>query len=219
MLDFADDCFANADCAEACPAGFEPDYGASCLRGCTECGPGHYADGTSPCQVCSPGFYAETNRPYCASCPAGRFASQYAATACDHCAAGFHSEHVTESVGCLSCDPGRYSYRGQGAECSDCSAGRFAADPESPSVRSCRICPAGRHSSAGAHACPLCDRGWYALAGEENCTVCPTGRYRDEMGGPSLESCDLCASAASDLLLLKLCLPLAPPPPSPGRVG
>lgn len=179
-------------CAEACPAGFEPDYSAPCLRGCTECGPGHFADGTSPCQVCSPGFYAEMNRPYCASCPAGRYAEEHGATVCDDCAAGFRSELATESVTCLSCDPGMYAYRGQGATCTDCRAGRFAPDPESPSISSCRICPAGRHSSTGAHACPLCDRGWYSLAGKENCTACPTGRYRDEMGGPSLESCALC---------------------------
>ena len=179
-------------CAEACPAGFEPDYDSPCLRGCTECGPGHFADGTSPCQVCSPGFYAEMNRPYCASCPAGRYAEAHGATACDDCAAGFRSELVTESIACVSCDPGMYAYRRQGAECTDCSAGRFAPDPESPSVHACKICPAGRHSSTGAHACPLCDRGWYALAGKENCTACPTGRYRDEMGGASLESCTLC---------------------------
>jgi hypothetical protein len=132
------------------------------------------------------------NRPYCASCLPGRFASENAATACEDCAAGFRSALPIESTSCVSCEPGQYAYKGQGAECTDCVAGRFAPDPESPAVTSCRICAAGRHSSAGAHACPLCDRGWYALAGKENCTVCPTGRYRDEMGGTNLESCALC---------------------------
>ena len=114
-----------SECAAACPAGYEPDYAAPCLRGCTECGPGHFADGTSPCQVCSSGFYAEIARPYCASCTAGRFAAAAAATVCIACAAGFRSELPTESVACVSCQPGQYAYAAHGSDCADCSVGRY----------------------------------------------------------------------------------------------
>jgi hypothetical protein len=90
----------------------------------------------------------------CASCAAGTFQNQAAATVCQSCAAGRYS--TANSGSCASCSAGTYSGIGA-SSCTGCSPGK--AQP-----------------LAGQGACSTCESSKYqALSGQTSCLVCSPG--------------------------------------------
>lgn len=178
-------------CGALCAAGSAPDYAKPCLRGCTECNPGYFSDGTAGCLPCAAGLYSESGaRPVCAQCAPGRFTPTQATPVCYACTPG-QAAPSPGSVTCEDCQAGTYAPSAT-PTCIPCVAGRYSPQPNAPSVSNCRSCVAGRHSLAGSAFCPYCPRGFYSLGGTEHCTICESGKYNGDMGGDSPASCRLC---------------------------
>jgi hypothetical protein len=154
----------SSECIQ-CPIGKYSDVeGIFFETDCKECMFGHIgiikgASSNNSCFHCEKGKYRKSLKE-CAFCPNGFVAG----------------ESQNE---CLQCPNGKVSdiYN---IICLDCPKGKYGDEPGLHTLKSCRLCDAGRYSN------------YTNIKTKEECIKCPQGRFNNEMGATSLNNCDYC---------------------------
>ncbi len=202
-------CAANSYAAQAgsanctgCPRGtFNRSLGASSAAHCGLCRAGTYgvAGLGKGCADCDAGTASSavgaTRAEDCSSCGSGRFAPA-GSPSCRSCAPGYYatnnatdSDAIGEGVGaslCRECPGGRYNGKNDSIGCKVCAAGKAS----SAASTHCTSCVRGKYSAFGAAACSDCEAGKIsAAAGATSCSACPAGYYAAAAGQWACAAC------------------------------
>jgi hypothetical protein len=188
---------------------------------CMPCDKNTYSsDGTKACIQCPLGkrcayskWYTQpnniqTNDNLCTNANSCRFCVQgwetdYTNGGCSACADGKYRGSTSQSS-CTTVSGTRYSSFNKAAQVSGCNrAGWYA----SASTKQCKMCPAGRWSSATSiyhvGACKICPNGFSSQAGQpaqDGCIACSPGSYAAAPG----EACTKCPAASFQPLAAQL---------------
>eukprot|EP01045_Picozoa_sp_COSAG04_P013969 COSAG04_NODE_1020_length_8729_cov_2.983082_3_plen_1985_part_00 len=219
--------YADAEAAscDACAAG-QADHDLRASTACQQCPAGSIPGaGSTPgdsgrgCDECAAGKYAAAGHTTCADCAAGRVDhDNSAATACEACPSGLHSDPGT-SGGCVACGDG-WDENDAGVctrcpvgtsdhdsdkdtDCEACtagsistSAGAYGAASDSDDGTGCQNCPAGKYAAADALSCVDCAAGKYvavtATADASGCIDCVAGKYVATTGTAQASGCIDC---------------------------
>ena len=142
------------DSCEMCPAGTYMTEISS-----------KYSSSIEDCEPCGAGQISARGNASCASCAAGRYASNKR----NDTSGGLGSPVVEKATVCV-----------------DCPAGYMTS---SSTMIMCQACDAGKTSVTGASSCVSCIAGTYSNAGQDGCSNCKPGTYSNKFGASSCIEC------------------------------
>ncbi|MFT7582533.1 MAG: hypothetical protein ACI9MR_004215, partial [Myxococcota bacterium] len=178
-----------------CPSGSDSEAGAD---SCTECPVGtanpHFGQACQPCAADE--ITATTGSKTCTACDSG-FEANAAGDTCvdiDECTDG---SNTCDTLATCVNDPGSFTcvcptghYLNEGTSaCVACPANRFQDEVNGVGFASCKICPSGTDSEAGADSCIECEPGTANPFFGQACQACAADEIAPSTGS---ETCALC---------------------------
>eukprot|EP00045_Choanoeca_perplexa_P006138 m.52146 g.52146 ORF g.52146 m.52146 type:complete len:1402 (-) comp13482_c0_seq2:40-4245(-) len=209
---------ADTECSPCLDGTYQDQssHTAAVCKDKSECLPGHHVTeeggvrSNRVCGRCQPGSFTMQNnsQPLCTLCPTGTASSDFEATDCTSCDAGFYQDQEGQTT-CKRCDACQAGYASQNCgpaspgtcipQCAKCLAGEYAEGCTESLAGSCKPCPVGSFTEATNHlsACTPCTLGTFStVPGAQQCQLkgtCQQGQYASNVDSLAVDvACTAC---------------------------